>query len=99
MEVCCVGYEFSARSSVSKRGALAELFLCRLCETVRRLLFLTWTELEWGDMVSVATAIVMFLIMQLLIRPQFNFLCKTLPCSLFCRKGEENLETYYSYEF
>lgn len=46
MAVGCVGYEFSASFSVSKMGALADLSLCLLCETVRKLMFLMWTELK-----------------------------------------------------
>lgn len=76
MEVGYVGYEFSASFSVSKMGALADLSLCLLCETARKLMFLMWTGLKWGDMVRVATAVVMFRITQLLTRPQFNFIYK-----------------------
>lgn len=43
VEVSCIGYEFSTSFSVSKRGALADLSLCQLCETVRELMFLRWT--------------------------------------------------------
>lgn len=46
MAVGCVGYEFSVSFSVSKMGALADLSLCLLCETVRKLMFLMWTELK-----------------------------------------------------
>lgn len=76
MEVGCLGCEFSARSSISKMGALADLSLCLLCETVRKLMFLTWTKLKCGDLVSVATAVVKFFIIQLLIRPRFHFFYK-----------------------
>lgn len=64
MEVGCVGYEFSASFSVSRMGALADLSLCLLCETARKLMFLMRTELNWGDIVSATTAMVMFLIIQ-----------------------------------
>lgn len=76
MAVGCVGCEFGASFSVSKMGALADLSLCLLCETLRKLMFLMWTELRWGDIVSVTTAMVTLHIIQLLIRPQFYFFYK-----------------------